>query len=274
MGGIMPNRQVGRAPLGYSLKMASLKSPLEQPALYYSTVIAPWLKSVATPHYSGVAFENKYQLEAVRRLARPGMHCIDVGAHAGFFLRAFEKSAPGGAHVAVEPVPWKAAMLRSKFPNVNVIECALGALPGEAPFVEILQRSGASSLSDYAPERSAAQETVEYAVEVKTLDEIALEGPPVGLIKIDVEGAEGAVILGASRIIDRDRPALMFESGSPKHDKGGASDVFELLKYRFGYRLTAVRNFVYGKSIIDDRSAFDYVRQFPATAFNFVALPA
>lgn len=263
----------GRAPLGYSLKMAALKSPLEEAALYFSIVIAPWLKSATRPHHSGIAFENKYQLEAVKRLARPGMRCIDVGAHAGFFLRAFEKLAPGIAHIAVEPVPWKAAMLKAKFPAAQIFQCALGATPGEARFLENRLRSGASALSAFTAPHAVAKGAVEYVVDVKTLDDIAFDGPPVGVIKIDVEGAEGAVILGAARIIERDRPAMMFESGSPKNDGKGPADVFELLKNRFGYRLTAVRNFVYGKSMIEDRSAFDYVRQFPATAYNFVALP-
>lgn len=269
----MPAKHGGRAPLGYSLKMASLKTPLEESALYLSVVISPWLKAAAKPHFAGVAFENKYQLEAVRRLARPGMRCIDVGAHAGFFFRAFEKAAPGGAHIAIEPVPWKAAMLRAKFPTVRVEECAIGDAPGKAHFVEVLRKSGASALSTYASNQRLAHGSVEYSVDVKTLDEIALDGPRVGLIKIDVEGAEGAALLGASRVIDRDRPAILFESGSPKHDGGGNLDVFDMLRNRFGYRLTAVRNFVYGKSLIEDRGAFDYVRQFPATAFNFVATP-
>jgi len=269
----MPAKNGGRAPLGYSLKMTSLKSPLEESALYFSVVILPWLKTATRPHHSGIAFENKYQLDAVKRLARPGMRCVDVGAHAGFFLRAFEKSAPGVAHVAVEPVPWKAAMLKAKFPAAEIFQRALGEATGEARFVENRLRSGESALSKFAAPRAGAQESVEYAVEVKTLDEIAFSGPPVGLIKIDVEGGEGAVILGAAKIIERDRPALMFEAGAPKNDGKGPTDVFELLKHRFGYRLTAVRNFVYGKSLIEDRSAFDYVRQFPATAYNFVALP-
>jgi len=253
--------------------MASLKTPLEGPALLFSVLVAPWLKAAVKPQFSGVAFENKYQIEAVNRLAKPGMRCIDVGAHAGFFLRAFEKAAPGGDHIAVEPVPWKAAMLKSKFPTAQILQCAIGDSAGTSQFVEVLKKSGSSALSDYAENRVSAQETVEYAVEVRTLDEIALDGPSVGLIKIDVEGAEGAAFRGASRIIDRDRPALLFESGSPKYDRGGRLDVFDLLRNRFGYRLTAVRNFVYGKSLIEDRGAFDYVRQFPATAFNFVALP-
>lgn len=264
----------GRGRIGYSLKMASLKTPLEEPALFFAVMIAPWLKSAAKPHYSGVAFENKYQLEAVKRLAQPGMRCIDVGAHAGFFLRAFEKAAPGGAHVAVEPVPWKAAMLKTKFPSAEIFQCALSDTPGNARFVEKIERSGTSALSDYAASMRAEQDSIEYAVDVRTLDEIALDGPPTGLVKIDVEGAEGAVLLGASRLISRDRPPILFESGPTANDAAVKIDVFDLLKNKFGYRITAVRNFVYGKSLIDDRGAFDYVRQYPATAFNFVALPA
>ncbi len=269
----MIKSKVGRAPLGYSLKMASIGTPLEEPTLFFSLNIAPWLKSAIKPQFSGVAFENRYQLEAIKRLARPGMRCIDVGAHAGLFLRAFEKAAPGGAHVAIEPVPWKAAMIRAKFPSAAVFQCALGEAAGKAEFTEVLEKSGASLLSQFDDSRRNSRATDQYSVDVRTLDEIALDGPATGVIKIDVEGAEAAVLKGAARLIERDRPAILFECGAPKQNDHSGAEIFALLRNRFNYRLTAVRNFVFGDSRMTGRSAFDYVRQYPATAFNFVAVP-
>jgi hypothetical protein len=50
-------------------------------------------------------------------------------------------------------------------------------------------------------------------VAMTTLNPLAeqLNLPRVGLIKIDVEGAEALVLEGADRIIERDRPALICE---------------------------------------------------------------
>ncbi len=201
------------------------------------------------------------------------MNCVDVGAHAGLFLRAFEKAAPGGRHSAVEPVAWKAALLRSKFPGVDIHQCALGKARGQASFSEILKKSGTSGLTEFAAPRDRDMGSRTYMIDVKTLDELTLNGPPIGMIKIDVEGAEGAVLLGAATMIQRDRPAILFESGAPAKGSESANDVFDLLRHRFDYRLTTVRNFVFGKSKIAGRDAFNYVRQYPATAYNFVALP-
>jgi hypothetical protein len=45
-----------------------------------------------------------------------------------------------------------------------------------------------------------------------TLDALAAELPlPVGLLKIDVEGLERAVIAGAAELLRRDRPVLLVE---------------------------------------------------------------
>jgi FkbM family methyltransferase len=272
MEGTLQKPTGARAPPGYSLKMASIGTPLEEPALYFAINVAPWLKTATKPQFAGVVFENRYQLDAIKRLARPGMRCVDVGAHVGLFLRAFEKAAPGGAHIAVEPVPWKAATIRAKFPSAAVFQCALGESPGTAEFTERLDRSGASVLSQFDGSRRNARATEKYDVEVRTLDEIALNGPPTGVIKIDVEGAETAVLKGAAGLIERDRPAILFEC-APKRNDHASAEIFELLRDRFNYRLTAVRNFVFGDSRITSKSAFDYVRQYPATAFNFVAVP-
>ncbi len=50
-----------------------------------------------------------------------------------------------------------------------------------------------------------------------TVDELMSGGPPVSLVKIDVEGAEDKVLAGMTRILAEDRPiifteALTFES--------------------------------------------------------------
>ena len=52
---------------------------------------------------------------------------------------------------------------------------------------------------------------------VRRLDEVLAAGstPPVSVMKIDVEGAELAVVRGASQTIERDRPFVVFEENDP-----------------------------------------------------------
>src|SRR5688572_28907092 len=42
-----------------------------------------------------------------------GMNCIDVGCHLGSVLQRIIRLSPTGRHVAVEPLPYKAAWLRA-----------------------------------------------------------------------------------------------------------------------------------------------------------------
>jgi hypothetical protein len=73
-------------------------------------------------------------------------------------------------------------------------------------------------------------------VETRRLDSYEL--PPVKLIKLDVEGAEAAVLRGAAGLIARDGPYIVFEC---RLDAPGGSwrDVFELLG-PLGYRFYAL----------------------------------
>ena len=69
------------------------------------------------------------------------------------------------------------------------------------------------------------------------LDDLAL--PPVGFVKIDVEGGEMAVLRGAEALLARDRPTLFLEN-ELHHAGEDARDVFAFLKARdyHGYCLT------------------------------------
>ena len=64
-------------------------------------------------------------------------------------------------------------------------------------------------------------------VQTARLDDYQL--PPVGFIKIDVEGHEEAVLRGAAQTIARNRPVLMIEI-EERHNPGALGRLFE----RFG----------------------------------------
>jgi hypothetical protein len=78
-----------------------------------------------------------------------------------------------------------------------------------------------------------ADDAAAGAARLDTLVE-QLDLPWPGLLKIDVEGAEAAVLRGASAVLDR-RPALVIET----HGARVEAECAELLAAR-GYRLTVV----------------------------------
>jgi FkbM family methyltransferase len=135
---------------------------------------------------------------------------VDVGSNRGQILREAVRVAPNGRHVAFEPIPSLAAELARSFPQVDCRQMAVGARQEVTQFCHFTQLDGWSGLRRH-PGISDAQGRPEYIdVEVSTLDaELGAVTP--GVLKIDVEGAELAVLEGARALLARARPVVIFE---------------------------------------------------------------
>jgi FkbM family methyltransferase len=142
-------------------------------------------------------------------LRRDGIY-VDVGANRGQILRDAVRIAPSARHIAFEPIPALAAEVARTFPDVDCRQLALGAVPEVAQFCHFTKLDGWSGLRR-SPHVSDAQGKPEYlTVQVSTLDrEIGELRPRV--IKIDVEGAELAVLEGGHSLLRRARPVVIFE---------------------------------------------------------------
>jgi FkbM family methyltransferase len=135
---------------------------------------------------------------------------VDVGTNRGQVLREAVRVAPQGRHLAFEPIPALAAEVRRAFPQVDVRQLAVGAQVGSAEFCHFRALDGWSGLRRNT-EISDEQGDPEYiTVPVSTLDAELSELAPT-VIKIDVEGAELDVLQGASSLLSRARPLLIFE---------------------------------------------------------------
>jgi FkbM family methyltransferase len=135
---------------------------------------------------------------------------VDVGTNRGQVLREAVRIAPRGRHVAFEPIPALAATVARAFPDVDCRCKALGARPESAEFCYYRELDGWSGLRR-RPEISDSRGRPELiTVEVSTLD-AELAGIDPSIIKIDVEGAENAVLQGAGELLTRARPLVIFE---------------------------------------------------------------
>jgi FkbM family methyltransferase len=135
---------------------------------------------------------------------------LDVGANRGQILREALRIAPRGRHVAFEPIPSLAAELARAFPEVDCRPLALGARQEVTQFCHFTRLDGWSGLRRH-PNISDEQGGPEYIdVTVSTLDREA-DGLTPRVIKIDVEGAELAVLEGARALLARARPIVIFE---------------------------------------------------------------
>jgi FkbM family methyltransferase len=135
---------------------------------------------------------------------------VDIGTNRGQVLREAVRIAPRGRHVAFEPIPALAAAVARAFPDVDCRCKALGARPASAEFFHYRELDGWSGLRR-RPEISDRRGRPELiTVEVSTLD-AELAGISPSVVKIDVEGAEDAVLQGASGVLTRARPLVIFE---------------------------------------------------------------
>ncbi len=141
-------------------------------------------------------------------LKRPGLF-IDIGANHGEWSDAALTLFPGVPLHAFEPDPETVKALRERIgarPEVVLTNTAIGAMAGPAPFHRYANSYGVmNSLSRLDPKLEAFYECP-YAetvqVPVARLDDAApanLARPLV--IKIDVQGAESAVIDGGPRVL-------------------------------------------------------------------------
>jgi FkbM family methyltransferase len=138
--------------------------------------------------------------------------------------------------------PALAAEVARLFPGVDCRQMALGASQGSAEFCHFRKLDGWSGLRR-SPEISDEQGEPEFiTVEVSTLD-AELSGMTPSVLKIDVEGAELAVLEGGRSVLSGIRPLVIFEHVSGRGelygtDPGAVWDLLAELDYRV-FSLTA-----------------------------------
>lgn len=174
-------------------------------------------------------FEDEADL--VRRLAGPGFRMLDIGANVGFYSLAAAAASGGEARIAAfEPTPDVAAMLRASvaangFAGIEVHQLALGDRAGEL----VLAHGTDSALNRIVAVGEGTR------VEMRTLDAVAQAQGLAGIdfVKLDVEGAETAVIAGGRDFFARESPLVMFEVVDVSEVRLDAARLFE----RAGYQL-------------------------------------
>ncbi len=166
-----------------------------------------------------IAVDGYYDIPTVRviqELLKAGMTFVDVGAHVGqYSLLASGLVGKEGAVHSFEPEPEVFNLLRHNIlinglHNVHLIGCALGASPKDVElYVARPDNIGQTSLRQ--PTNFSG---VQVKVQCRTLDDYAEEHGMnrINLIKIDVEGAELDVLLGARGVLSRNpKPHIIIE---------------------------------------------------------------
>lgn len=159
------------------------------------------------------------ELEFVRRYLRAGDGVMDIGANVGIFSVLMGVALGGsGRTFSFEPAPANVMRLkqnleRNRLDNAKVFPCALGEADGRMT-LHLATDPAYPSLLEV---QSGLGDGTGVPVEVRRLDGVWEEvgRPRIAFVKMDVEGAEAAVIRGASRFLSDCHPTMLVEANSP-----------------------------------------------------------
>jgi FkbM family methyltransferase len=197
------------------------------------------------------------EIAVLSELLRDGL-AIDVGANHGIYAYALRDKAD--AVHCFEPLRECCDYIRAaRCEKITVHNCALsdssGTLLLHIPLVNGMPRWTRASIA-----RPNGVSQIRE-VPVRTLD--SFEFPKIGFMKIDVEGAEAAVLRGAHGTLERDRPNLLIEIDHNRHSPKSFHEV-----------VSSLRPYGYQPHVLDEgalrRSADPWMDS--GTHFNFVFL--
>jgi FkbM family methyltransferase len=181
------------------------------------------------------SFESA-EIALLKTLTRPGTCVFDVGANVGCLTVPIARSNPMAEVFAIEPLPANVQRLRAHLAlngleNVRVVEAAASGVEGTISF-----SPSADPALGTTSERHANDGV--FAVRSTTIDALwaSAGAREVSVMKIDVEGAELAVLRGARSVLRQCSPALLIEANTPT----ALTDLVRDLQ-PFGYFRQAVR---------------------------------
>ena len=168
----------------------------------------------------------------VDRVLRAGDIAIDVGANFGFYTDRFARLVGPTGHVyAFEPHPSYQGMLRriaKARRNVSVISSALSSQSSMSVLSAPVSSQGPNAaMASLEPRTMGSHDVIQVAT--TTLDEKLGDLRRVRFLKCDVEGHEHDVLLGGTRLLERDHPVLFIEI-EQRHRERLISETFQLLQ--------------------------------------------
>jgi FkbM family methyltransferase len=188
-----------------------------------------------------IGMHDRVVPEAICRLLDAGEHGVDVGANIGQNASIMALvSGLQGRVTAFEPSPaawdfltrnvesWAAFDLA----RIQLVRKGLSSQIGTGLLRDVGDLGG-YSLEEETPflPRIVQQGGQQFQIELTALDAFASEMGEIGLMKIDVEGHELAVLQGASRTLEQKRVRdIVFEDFNPQ--PSAVSDFLEAAGYR------------------------------------------
>ena len=173
------------------------------------------------------------------QLGRIGV-VVDIGANVGDWTARVLETSPAAQAIVIEPGELAASRLQDRFgdrSNVTIHAVAAGEVAGHSDFWEQPDAGVTSSLvGDYGIADRVAPRRVEVAALADILE--AEQISHIDLLKIDAEGFDYFVLLGAARFLrDARIDVIQFEYNQGWEAAGATLSSAARLLESFGYRL-------------------------------------
>ena len=197
---------------------------------------------------------------------------VDVGANLGLYTLLASRRMHRGCIFSFEASPIEFGKLswtiqKNGLANVTAIHSAVSDELGEATIYESLFGAGALNRID-RPAKTTGRWRASQVPKI-SLDHyfeltLARRVDPIDLIKIDVEGHELPVLLGAENILRASAPVIMIEvNASRMSDRSSPEKIFAFMRMH-SYRMYA----------IDEASARLQAVESPSDKINYFAVPS
>lgn len=184
---------------------------------FYAT--EPWMREVVRDH--GYFIHEPEVIAPIVNFVKPGDICIDAGANIGYHSLLMARLVGNDGQVlAFEPDPYCFGLLRDNLTlnDVNNICLPLSVALWEgnikgADFYLVKKKgtAGTHEIGYSSFVKYVNCELTRISVDTVALDDIVHPDAPVKLIKIDCEGAEEGILLGAEKLLRRGVDAVVCE---------------------------------------------------------------
>jgi FkbM family methyltransferase len=223
------------------------------------------------------AIKNNYESELILldKIINKNLDSVDVGVYRGVYSYKLSQISK---HVhAFEPnpliYPYLKKNLKKVIKNISLYNIAASDCKGVAT-LKIPNRFNTLNKNNYEEMYKLGASTIHKKNELNNntyiskevqknkLDNL-LENKKIGFIKIDVEGHEKNVIIGASKIIKKNKPVLLVEI-EEKHTQDKVLNIINFVN-TFGYK----SYFFYKKELIEINKNTNF-----GLKNNFIFLPS
>lgn len=203
----------------------------------------------------------------IARLCPKGGTYLDIGVHIGSILASVHTFDESIRIIGIEADSGKTDNIKERFPYCELHEVALGEEEGTAEFFKNPSATGYNSLAALDMD-----DVIVTKVRVAKLDDL-LPDDVIDLIKIDIEGAELGAMRGATELIARSRPVVMFECvGIEPNSLGYSAEQLWKWFSDHDYMIFAPNRLAHDAAPLGAES-FLRSNQYPFDTHNYFAVP-